>query len=399
MDQDLADLLAAGVESERLECKRQLAGVEEEIRRTICAFANDLGDTGQPGFVVIGIDDATWEPSGIVVDDRLLARLSEFRTDGRILPPPITSVGLATHRGVTLAVIRVRPSDSPPVRVEGRVWVRVGSTTRRATPEEERTLVERSRFRNRPFDLRPVPDATMQDLDLHFFRSTYLPVAVGREVLAENERSLEDQLLSCRFLSPDRTTPTVAGLLMIGIDPQAWLPGAYIQFARFAGAEMADPIVDQKRLDGTLYQQAKRAEDLLTVHIAQAVEPEGRGVRREDTLDYPLAALRELLFNAIIHRTYENTFAPIRVSWFTDRVEILSPGGLFGQVTPENFRRTTDYRNPTIAEAMKVLGYVERFGVGIPRVYRALRKNGNPEPEFCFEANHVLVSVWRRKPA
>ena len=199
---------------------------------------------------------------------------------------------------------------------------------------------EKGHSRGRPFDLRPVPDATLQDLDLHFFQTTYLPAAVSREALSENERALEDQLLSCRLLSPDRSTPTVAGVLVLGLDPQAWRPGAYIQFARFAGPEMADPIVDQKRLDGTLYQQARLVEDLLAVHIALPVRMEAHRVRREEAPEYPVLALRELIFKAMIHRTYENTFAPIRVSWFSDRVEILSPGGLFGQVTPDNFSPT-----------------------------------------------------------
>ena len=106
--------------------------------------------------------------------------------------------------------------------------------------------------------------------------------------------------------------------------------------------------------------------------------------------------MRELGLNAVMHRTYEGTNAPVRINWFTDRVEILSPGGLYGQVTPDNYERVSDYRNPVIAEAMKVLGYVERFGTGIARANAALRANGNPPAEFTFEPTHVLVTVRSR---
>ncbi|WNG23095.1 hypothetical protein F0U62_02870 [Cystobacter fuscus] len=75
------------------------------------------------------------------------------------------------------------------------------------------------------------------------------------------------------------------------------------------------------------------------------------------------------------------------------KVEIHSPGGLYGQVTAQNFRRVSDYRNPVLGEAMKVLGYVERFGVGIARAEAALAANNNPPAEFIIERTHVLVTL------
>ena len=113
--------------------------------------------------------------------------------------------------------------------------------------------------------------------------------------------------------------------------------------------------------------------------------------------DYPIVALRQLAQNAIMHRSYEATNAPTRIYWFSDRIEIHSPGGLYGQVTAENFGRpgVTDYRNPQVAEAMKSLGYVQRFGVGIQLARTELQKNGNPDPEFVFEPTAVLAIVRR----
>jgi ATP-dependent DNA helicase RecG len=119
-------------------------------------------------------------------------------------------------------------------------------------------------------------------------------------------------------------------------------------------------------------------------------------LRHDEHPDYPVAAIRELALNAVVHRTYEGTGAPVRINWFRDRVEIQNPGGLYGQVTPENYLHVSDYRNPVLAEAMKILGYVERFGVGIARAEAALHRNGNPPLDFVFEATHVLVTVRSR---
>jgi len=89
----------------------------------------------------------------------------------------------------------------------------------------------------------------------------------------------------------------------------------------------------------------------------------------------------------------------VRVTWFDDRIEIQNPGGPFGQVTVENFGQPgiTDYRNPSVAETMRNLGFVQRFGVGIQIARRQLADNGNPVPEFTVQPNHVLVTV-RRQP-
>jgi ATP-dependent DNA helicase RecG len=124
---------------------------------------------------------------------------------------------------------------------------------------------------------------------------------------------------------------------------------------------------------------------------------ESRPVRvtnlRDETLwDFPRSAVREFLLNAICHRDYEGT-APARFHRFAGHIEINNPGGLYGEVSPENFPRRTAYRNPVIAEALKVLGYVNRFGRGVLDEQEALRANGNPEARYTFEPGSVTVSV------
>ncbi len=103
--------------------------------------------------------------------------------------------------------------------------------------------------------------------------------------------------------------------------------------------------------------------------------------------------------DAVMHRTYENTNAPVRVYWFDDRIEITNPGGPFGTVTAENFGRPgfNDYRNPNLATVLKTLGFVQRFGFGIADARKALAENGNPPLEFQVEPTTVLATL-RRAP-
>jgi ATP-dependent DNA helicase RecG len=159
-----------------------------------------------------------------------------------------------------------------------------------------------------------------------------------------------------RFLTPDMATPTNAGILVLGQDPRQWIPGDYIQFLRFAGSDLTDPIKDQKEIDGPLPELLRLLDEVLTAHIGVATEITGQAVEIRHP-DYPIEALRQLARNAVLHRTYETTNAPVRFYWFSDRIEIHNPGGPYGQVNRGNFGTpgVTDYRNPQIAEAMRAL--------------------------------------------
>jgi ATP-dependent DNA helicase RecG len=389
-DAELEELLV-DLESDRVERKRT-ASDRSRIRRTICAFANDLPAHGLPGVVFVGVND-DGSCANLTATDELLTQLSNMRSDGGILPQPTMLVQKRTLRGCEVVAVIVHPAANPPVRYEGRVWVRVGPAVSQATPEDERRLAEKRRSRDMPFDSQAVPDATLDDIDVDFFRRVYLPSAVAEDVLEQNRRNTQHQLASLRLVAPDGT-PTYGCVLALGRDPMRFVPGAYVQFVRFDGPDLTSPIRARKApLSGPICDVLRTLDDLLEVHISTAVDVVS-GPTEIATPDYPVAALRQLVRNAVMHRAYDVTNAPVRINWFSDRIEITNPGGLFGQVNPRNFGQgVTDYRNPVLAEAMRVLGFVQRFGIGIPLARAELEKNGNPAPEFQFDLGTVLVTV------
>ncbi len=263
------------------------------------------------------------------------------------------------------------------------------------TAEEERRLTEKRRWGNVAYDMQGVSGATVEaDLDMRAFETEYLRCAISPEVLAENRRDREEQLRALRLVARNGA-PTVTAVLVLGRDPRYWFPGAYMQFVRYDGAAVTDGIVDHAELSGPLPEQLRDADRLLRLNISHALDT--RGERHVEQRSYPYEALRELLRNAAIHRNYENSNTPVRISWFADRVEILSPGSAFGEVGRDNFGQgATSYRNPTIAEAMKNMGFMQRFGIGIETARRALAENGNPPPEFDVQNAFVLVTVRNR---
>ncbi len=393
-DSDLIKLLDEG-ESDRVEFKESFAGsAPKSIREAICAFANDLPGHGEPGVVFVGVrDDGSLV--GTPVTDELLRNLADMKTDGNIVPPPSITVRRVSLRGVDAAVIVVLPSDSPPVRYRGGVHIRIGPRRGLATAQDERILNERRRSGDAPFDVQPVPGATLADLNLSYFETEYLPQAFAREVLEANDRSREEQLAATKMIAAaDDPTATVLGLLVLGKNPQDFLPGAYVQFLRVDGTEPYDDIVDSEDIRGSVADVLRRLDEKLKAHNWTSVDFVSSSTERQAAA-YPLPAIQQITRNAVMHRTYEATNAPVHVRWFEDRIEVISPGGPFGRVTAGNFGRAgvVDYRNPNLAEALRTLGFVQRFGVGIPTAQHLLRQAGHPEASFSVDQSSVFATI------
>jgi ATP-dependent DNA helicase RecG len=387
------EALYRDLETDRVERKLTYGNKRDEIRQAICAYANDLPGHGLPGIVFIGQAD-NGGCGNLAIDDAMLRDMGGLRSDGNILPFPVMRVDRKTIDGCTVAVVIVEPSTQPPVRLDGRTFIRVGPRRAIATVEEERRLAEKQIRRNLPFDLRPCPEVALDDLDLARFELEYVPSATSHEARRENGRSTREKMRALRLLTPSGH-PTAAALLLFGKDARAIFPGAYIQFLRVDGPLLTDPIVSQKEVGGTVPDQVRQIEELLRLNIA--TDAQIGGPRRAEVSDYPIEALQQLGRNALLHRSYDGSTSPVRINWFSDRIEIMSPGGLYGGVTPQNiWQNVTAYRNPALAEGLKTLGIVERFGFGLLQVRQSLENNGNPPVEFQFIENYVLAVVRRR---
>lgn len=396
-DQELLALLDS-VESDRVERKESFKGdVPKKARQAICAFANDLPNYNEPGILFIGAKD-NGESSGLEVTDQLLLTLADMKTDGNILPLPVLSVEKRILKGSEMAVITVMPSDMPPVKFEGRIWIRTGSRRSLANEQEERILNEKRRFKILPFDIYPIPSAKITDLSKSIFENEFLPASFATDVLESNGRTYEERLATCKMIaSIENTTPTVLGMLALGKSPQDFLPGAYIQFLRIDGTELADPVIDEENIGGAIVEMLRRTEEKLKSHNRVSLDATSRSTHTIES-PYPQAALQQILYNAVLHRTYESTNAPVRVYWFNNRIEINSPGGPYGNVTSENFGTpgVTDYRNPNIGDVLKTYGFVQAFGRGIAIARKEMEKNGNPALEFETNQSVVICTLRRR---
>lgn len=391
LNEEQLKALMAELESDTAE-RTESTNNTDKFGQAICAFANDLPNYRRPGYLLVGVKD-NGTLAGIKVTDDLLKNLAGIRSDGNILPQPMMNVAKFSLPDGDVAVVEVHPSDLPPVRYKGRVHIRVGPRKAIANEQEERSLSERRVAQAKSFDAQPCSESTIANLALGQF-DAYRRETVDAETIAANHRPLEQQLASLRLYDPDRHCATHAGLLVVGKNPRFFMPGAYVQYLELPGTSLTEVPVDQAEVAGDLQSVLKellgRVRLLIKTSMVQ-LNP----LQEKLVPNYPEGAIRELLMNAVMHRNY-NSNSPIRFYVFADRVEIQNPGGLYGEATQANFPTRNSYRNPVIAEALKSLGFVNRFGYGVQRAQALLAENGNPAAEFEFDEHSVLVKIHKR---
>ena len=361
----------------------------DKFCQAICAFSNDISGSAKNGYLIIGAKD-NGELSGLQIDDKLLLQIANIRTDSNILPQPIMTVEKFSFDQGDVLVAEVQPSEFPPIRYRGRIWVRVGPRKSTATEAEEKILTERRLSNVHTFDAMPCLGTNINDLDVSIIRKEFLPKSVTEDILDEDKRDITEQLASLGLYDLCYNCPTNGAIVLFGKNPERYIHGAYIQYVRFKGKDRAGDILNEHKFSGNLCKILPKIDAFVETSISQK-RPIPVSVLREETVSkYPYWATRELLMNAIMHRDYEGN-APIQFYEYDNRIEIQNPGGLYGKVSPDNFPNVSDYRNPFIAEAMKVLGYVNRFSRGVYRVQKELEENGNAQASFDFS----LITAFR----
>lgn len=391
--------LISDLESDRIE--RTISFREDKLGPAVCALSNDFPNNKKSGYILLGInDDGT--VAGITIGDEELKKIGGVKSNGNVLPQPSIVVSEVFHiNGGDVVAIEVKPSLYPPVRYDGRCWIRIGPRKSIANVAEEGILIERRASYAKTYDLVPTLGATIEDISEEYFSLSYLPLAIDEETLRANGRSIKFKMAALRFWDIKNDCPTNAGILMFGLNPLFFLPGAYIQYIKFQGELVTEGVEFEKQFSGALISELKNIDDFIKNNIIKERAVRQESFQETTVKNYSYWALRELVMNAIMHRSYESN-SPIYIYEFASRIEIVNPGGLYGDVTPKNFPNASDYRNVVIAESMKRLGYVNRFNYGVQNATNELEKNGNGTPVFDldlvtkFKVTIHISKMWKQ---
>lgn len=384
------------MESDRVERTISTTNTDK-FGQAICAFANDLPNHRLPGYLFLGVED-DGIVKGIDVTDEILKNVAAIRTDGNIQPQPSMTVEKVAMPEGDIVMVRVEPSVFPPVKYKGRIWIRIGPRRGVANENDERILMEKRRTNVSSFDSSPCLNTTIDDLDLQLFKHYFLPKAMTDDDIEEDRkegRTIKDQLTSFGFYDILYDCPTNAGMLLFAKNLRRFIPGAYIQYVRFAGKDRSGEILTEHEFKDNLCEVLQELDTFVETAITNRRPIPVSATREDQFVDYPYWATRELLMNAICHRDYTSN-GPIQFYQYDDRIEIMNHGGLYGRANESNFPRVNDYRNIVVAEAMKVLGFVNRHSRGVLRVQKDLKENENGEAVFDFTYQTSVIVTEKK---
>jgi ATP-dependent DNA helicase RecG len=417
---ELAEIIQNG-ENSGVEFKRDSI-TPEQLAKEICALLNLEG-----GVILLGVDDDGSVP-GLTRDPKKAEEWVMEVCRVHIQPPIIPYWETVHWDGAKIVGVITLPADSPDKPYKAKrgphwqIYIRVGSTSREASRDEEARLYQSSGLLR--YDIKPVSGTTLDDLDLrrltNYFRDIRQQncpdsrLTINGTLEEEDRAAWEKLLLNTELMMEDRhkIMATVGGLLLFGMNPSRFLPQSAITAVAYPGlqkdyatierAVLRGPIVALRSAGGDDLLEAGLIEqsiDFVRRNTAAESEIDEHGQRRDRWKDYPLEAIREAVINAIVHRDYSISVTDIELSIYSDRLEVISPGRLPNTVTVEKMRlgyRAT--RNELIKEVSRDYRYIEASGLGVPRkIVQGMLQHSGIEPDLIEEEDRFIVRL-RKAP-
>lgn len=359
-------------ESSVLELKKEIP-TKQQIVKIIIGFCNLYG-----GRLVLGVDDNR-EIVGIQEDtvDQITESLhrSIYESCTPLIIPSIHSQRIDDK---VILFIEVSSGMTKPYYLtsEGMnkgTYCRIGTQTIKATAEMIQDLQWQTR--GRPPDEMPIHHAYLDDLDKESINAF-----MNKRIQHAKEYSYDELLhhYSILIKEHNRSYPTLGGILLFGKDPQKYVSEAFIICTHFKGISGREALATRD-ISGQLFGQYEKALAFVLSQLNRSFTIKGAGQRFEE-LEIPEEALREVILNAIIHRSYQ-TSAPIKISIFDDRIEIFSPGNFPGPILQHQLEMGLTYvRNRVIARVFREAGYIEKLGSGFLTLFETYRKRGLKSP-------------------
>lgn len=404
---ELQEIILNG-ESSGVEFKR--SDLEpRKLAKEIVALANLEG-----GHILLGVDD-----DGHVIGlSRTVAETEEWVMNicrDSVIPPLIpfweTVVwDAATDTRIGIITIPENAPDKPYKARQGGhaiTMIRVGTTSREATREEEARLYQASGMLR--YELRPVPGASIADLDLTLLHQYFTTIRQQDAPPVDALPEWEDLLVNVELMMSDagRTMPTVAGMVLFGRSPRKFLPQSGIRAVAYQGRDKSYAAAEDALLIGPLV-PLLRGDDIETsgvidsclefarrhLRVQSRIDDSGR---RQDAWSIPLEVLREAIVNAVAHRDYSLAGMDVEINIYADTVEIISPGRLPNGISVQSMIvGCRASRNEIIKETLRDYRFIDARGLGIPRkIIAGMREFNGTEPHLLEEEQRFTVRLRR----
>lgn len=393
------EIINQKTEKQNIELKAAEKGCPNRLYDTLSSFSNQ--DNG--GILIFGIDE-TQDFKIVGVYD--LQDLQKTVTAQCLqMEPPVRAVfTVAEYDGAYICSAEIPGLDiserpcyyTGTGRIKGS-YIRVGDADLRMTDYE---LYSLEAFRKHLHDdERLVERASLKSLDQDSVAAYIEQKKIDRPKFAQLPEAMMYEMLN--ILRNGK--PILAALLNFGIYPQGYFPQLGITAIIVPGTAIGDTteqdvrFLDNKRIEGSLTAMVKEAIAFCVRNMKVRTVIDRTTGERKDQTEYPIAAIREAVLNAVIHRDYSfyTEGMPIQIDMFTDRMEIHSPGSLYGRMTVDQLGiAKTDIRNPALAVMAESMTEAENRYSGIPTMRNEMKAYGLPEPKFENRRNEFVVTFY-----
>ena len=403
VEQELCNLIhqiqTRGCEEQTTEVKTARGGCPEKLYDTISAFSNQ----NSGGTFVFGLDEKdNFKKVGVYDAQDLQKKVMEYCEQMTpVVRPVFTVYNEGTLVFVSAEIPPVDITDRPCFKTaKGRLhgsYIRVGDADKPMTEYEVYSYEAfRKKYRD---DIRPVDRASMKALDQKQVEEYLERKKNERPNLAATE---QDQLYELTGITRGGEI-TMTALLLFGLYPQAYYPQLSINATCVPSNEMGivdgmcNRFTDTRHIEGTLSDMLDEALAFVRKNMRVATKIDTATGKRIDIPQYPMDAVREAILNALVHRDYSfhTEGMPIQLIMYTDRMEIINPGGLYGRLTIDQLGNVQpDTRNPVLVTAMETLKKTENRYSGIPTIRYAMKKLSLPEPVFIDSRGKFTVTLY-----
>ena len=382
-----------------LEIKSAEKGCPKRLYDTLSAFSNQ--DDG--GVIIFGInEEAGYLEQGVYDAQDLQKKINEQCLQMEPVVRPLLTVVEKDGKKFVAAEIPGMDITERPCHYKGQGRIR-GSYVRVGDSDEPMTEYEvysyeafRKKYQD---DVREVQRASLSALDNQKIEAYIELLKEGKPNLS---RLTDHEIIELMSITRNGAV-TLNACMLFSPYPQAYFPQLCITAVVIPGKNMGElddhgtRFTDNRRIEGNISQMLDGSLQFVKRNMKRMTIVNPKTGNREDRTEYPITAVREAVLNALVHRDYSihTEGMPIQIRMFEDRLEIHSPGGLYGRITINQLGKLQpDTRNPVIVSALEILGITENRYSGIPTIQRELREYGLPEPEFSDGRNSFCVCFY-----
>lgn len=396
----LNEIQYVGAESSVLEIKAAELGCPKHLYDTLSSFSNQ--DEG--GTIIFGVDEKRgFEEVGVYDPQDLQKKVNEQCLQMEPVVRPLMTVVERNGRSFVAAEIPGADIVDRPVFYKGKgrlkgSYVRVGDSDEPMTEYEVYSYeAYRRKYQD---DIRPVERAAMAVLDQDQLQQYLYLLRKGKPNLS---RMGNESIMELMSITRDHKVTMAAAMLFCPF-PQAYFPQLCITAVSVPGRELGDVgeqgerFIDNKRIEGSIPEMLEEAIRFVTNNMKRKTIIDPNTGKRNDKTDYPILAVREAVLNALVHRDYSihTEGMPIQLLMFEDRMEIRSPGGLYGRIRADQLGKVQpDTRNPVLVSALEVLGITENRYSGIPTIRREIKEYNMAPPVFEDMRGTFVVTFYK----